>query len=72
MRAFGAPKSFEMRRGRNEAAGALRRFVGDAWAASGEDVDALWASSRHLKEAVDTDLLPAARWARAVGCLQSR
>ncbi|CBJ49197.1 conserved unknown protein [Ectocarpus siliculosus] len=61
MRAFGAPKSFEMRRSRKEASGALRRFVGDAWDASGGDADALWASSRHLKEAVDTDLLPTAR-----------
>ncbi|CAN0306522.1 unnamed protein product [Pylaiella littoralis] len=61
MRAFGAPKSFEMRRSQKEAAGALRRFVMDAWDASGGDADALWASSRHLKEAVDTDLLPTAR-----------
>ncbi|CAM9733615.1 unnamed protein product [Scytosiphon promiscuus] len=61
MRAFGAPKSFEMRRSRIEAAAVLRRFVGDAWDASGGDEGALWASSRHLKEAVDTDLLPTAR-----------
>lgn len=61
MRPFGAPKSFEMRRNRAEAAGALRRFVGDAWDVSGGDVEALWASSRHPKEAVDTELLPAAR-----------
>lgn len=61
MRAFGAPKSFEMRRNRLEASSSLRRFVEDAWDTSGGDVDALWSSSRHLKESVDTELLPTAR-----------
>lgn len=61
MRTFGAPKSYEMRRERVEAMDAMRRFVKDAWEASGGDVKALWASSRHPKEVVDTELLPAAR-----------
>ena len=68
MRSFSAPKSFDVRRRRTEAAGALRRFVGDAWDASGGDLNALWASTRHLKETVDTELLPAAR---SGGCVVS-
>lgn len=65
MRTFGAPKSFEMRRGRIEAMDAMRRFVWEAWDASDGDTRALWASSRHPKEIVDTELLPAARYVAA-------
>lgn len=61
MRAFGAPRSFEMRRIREEGSDVLRRFVSDAWDWSGGDMMALWASSRHPREIVHTELLPAAR-----------